>query len=1042
MKKSIATLLVTALTLFSSAPQAYAVVARIAVRSAPSATGHVGAVGTLGHNANLATLSTLSPALSLTSSLGTVTPQLLVAPQSSPLAARALNTALSAPALPSGAAASAMQQSAAQVATPRATTRVALKTTAKTIAPQITAAANLKSASGDAAYTVGRQLDAALFDKSRLRSGSVAGANFVSMEEVVPATFAKDWVDVDELYDAAARSGSASGEFLFAEIDISNKGGVLNLQQARLGFWWLKHERYTRTIVERDGESRLTVRDDQSGYNVISMNHGGRLSAYPGVKVTLKKAIQKVLRGNPGFVPVRVLARATRGGAGLTYHLTDGQGGFVDVDATTGKINWTPKLGGDSASQNFVNGTVPKPTLEGTARVAFERIPLDWVAILNITLGSVVVASWLTGMTLIAGLLGVPLIPAGIVIAMIAAVAAVGVASSAVEMQWGSDESRVTNVERWRLGETMMWGTLGFFALVATAAWLGIGISLSAASFAGVAGLGGVLFGHPQGDKIVTSAHLSSYWPSSLLVSPAAPYERAYKEAVRVAKSKGLTEKNVYFGDAAASTPVRDGQHWKYTFYLLETPDQEKAYSVFVEMSSGWTVGFDHRTHGYNDVAVPGETMQLTPQSFAQLIRTETEPAIDAARRVHPDLGGGLSISLKAGAEGQLRYHLFDDYGAEVTVNAATRNVNVVREAESRGERRRKGREQRDFLQGLKNIDSWLGTKVPFYTVLKWLAILGGLIFLMQMASASAAVTAGAAVVGMGGMMFGAPDNLLPNPAEMYERALKEATEIAVGKEGQVDKIEFVKATASYLEDQKWTFTFLVPQATADSGYHEISIVFKGGLTVVSGQFETSGYSRDVAGTDATIEHGRELDAKTFATILRQGPEQAIDAAIVKEPNFSRRSSVALVPSGKSAGMQYRIYDEQGYMATVDPVNGEAFVRDNGVTPKAVKAEPSSGGFLAALDSIARLAVALLPAGGAAYLYFAGLSALPQAVVLGGGVAVALYFGLGLIVRSIEQKGGFLSRVHRRWLGPTALTGGIMLASAAAWYVAALQGWL
>ncbi|PCI35276.1 MAG: hypothetical protein COB53_11175 [Elusimicrobia bacterium] len=410
------------------------------------------------------------------------------------------------------------------------------------------------------------------------------------------------------------------------------------------------------------------------------------------------------------------------------------------------------------------------------------------------------------------------------------------------------------------------------------------------------------------------------------MVSPATLYERAFYEA------KQHADGPLHFGEATISSPVHDGDHWKFNFFSIPEGDGAKAKMISIDFHKGGGLvsidGFHSKAYTYKDVPLPADqpVFPITPEVFKSAVQMTPEEALTEVQRVAA-IRGGVSISLRAevqgekGAHGDFKYRFYDNSGYEVAVNARSREVRVLKEP--RVETREERLERFKAWKSLRDLDVWLGEHLPLYTFLKWAAIIGAGIFLIDMffnIPAMIGAVGAIGVLGAGGYLV--RRDSMPKPVDLYTRALEEAKEASGGM-----PVKFVRATASYpLTDQKWIYTFHADHPKLADKMRMIDISFANGMLVIAGNFETQQHVYTLGGDLSQFGEGRVMDVDAFSTIARITPDEALAAAKQRIPAFlTVRSSIELTANGGSAGMSYRIYDEKGNVAAVDAVNGEVF---------------------------------------------------------------------------------------------------------------------
>ena len=156
------------------------------------------------------------------------------------------------------------------------------------------------------------------------------------------------------------------------------------------------------------------------------------------------------------------------------------------------------------------------------------------------------------------------------------------------------------------------------------------------------------------------------------LANPGETYPEARKKAVEIAAARGVPADMVLFVRATASTPVRDGAHWHYTFAIPGTSEGRAL--IYADASRSLGGPLEVRTSIYENVTGNDLAAPLSAAVFQMNTKDlEPEQALDAARRVQPGLGAGVSVALEpVPGDGDLRYRFYGENGAVASVNART----------------------------------------------------------------------------------------------------------------------------------------------------------------------------------------------------------------------------------------------------------------------------------------------------------------------------------------------------------------------------------
>jgi hydroxymethylpyrimidine pyrophosphatase-like HAD family hydrolase len=166
------------------------------------------------------------------------------------------------------------------------------------------------------------------------------------------------------------------------------------------------------------------------------------------------------------------------------------------------------------------------------------------------------------------------------------------------------------------------------------------------------------------------------------LAEPSESYGEARKKAVEIAAERGVPADQVFFVQATASMPVRDGSHWHYAFSV---PGKNGGRALIYADASRFLGGaLEIRTNVYENAPLQGgEPKALEPVYFHMGTRAVSpEQALDAARRAQPGMSAGVGVSLEyrtepVSGDADLWYRFFDDKGAIVSVNARTAEARV-----------------------------------------------------------------------------------------------------------------------------------------------------------------------------------------------------------------------------------------------------------------------------------------------------------------------------------------------------------------------------
>ncbi len=171
-----------------------------------------------------------------------------------------------------------------------------------------------------------------------------------------------------------------------------------------------------------------------------------------------------------------------------------------------------------------------------------------------------------------------------------------------------------------------------------------------------------------------------------LLSDPNDTFSQARKAAVEAAARFGARADDVLFVEATASTPVREGAQWHYTF---SAPRENGGTNlIYVDFDNFFGGAQDFRTRVHETASAPAGMLAfaMTPALFKQGVTVRPESALDLVRKVLPGFGGGASVSLRMEDEAvsgdrDAWYRFYDDKGNVGKVNARTGEARVVETA-------------------------------------------------------------------------------------------------------------------------------------------------------------------------------------------------------------------------------------------------------------------------------------------------------------------------------------------------------------------------
>lgn len=163
--------------------------------------------------------------------------------------------------------------------------------------------------------------------------------------------------------------------------------------------------------------------------------------------------------------------------------------------------------------------------------------------------------------------------------------------------------------------------------------------------------------------------------PNRILPSPNATYASALKQARDIALERGVTADRVYFVEATASIPVRDGAQWKYTFAVPGA-------LIYVDFATFISGAAEGRARVYEGALPSHSAYPVSIDGFASMVALDPEAALLLLKNELPGFGAGASVSLapRPAADGngsQMSYKFFDDHGSIGTVGAAGAFVSV-----------------------------------------------------------------------------------------------------------------------------------------------------------------------------------------------------------------------------------------------------------------------------------------------------------------------------------------------------------------------------
>lgn len=167
--------------------------------------------------------------------------------------------------------------------------------------------------------------------------------------------------------------------------------------------------------------------------------------------------------------------------------------------------------------------------------------------------------------------------------------------------------------------------------------------------------------------------------PDALRV-PTEDYAEALKQAADSVKSLGLTAADLRFAGATANSAVSQGRHWSYSFSYEAAG---KPGVVYVDVSRQFLgSGMEYRVSRYAVNGVIGTSLRA--DLFGMAVKVSPDAALALVRKDAPGFGAQASMRLQmrketVSGDSDLWYTLYDDHGAEVSVNARTGRVEVVK---------------------------------------------------------------------------------------------------------------------------------------------------------------------------------------------------------------------------------------------------------------------------------------------------------------------------------------------------------------------------
>lgn len=155
----------------------------------------------------------------------------------------------------------------------------------------------------------------------------------------------------------------------------------------------------------------------------------------------------------------------------------------------------------------------------------------------------------------------------------------------------------------------------------------------------------------------------------SILSSPNETYATALKQAREAAAKRGVPADQVFFVEATAGMPVRDGAQWKYTF-------SASGALIYVDFSTFLGNGQDFRTSVFEGALPAHQPYPISAEGFASFVALTPDAALSLLKNEVPGFGSGVSVSLalRPAADGngsQMSYKFYDNDGSVGTVGAA-----------------------------------------------------------------------------------------------------------------------------------------------------------------------------------------------------------------------------------------------------------------------------------------------------------------------------------------------------------------------------------
>ncbi|MBI2789992.1 MAG: hypothetical protein HYX59_15080, partial [Elusimicrobia bacterium] len=155
----------------------------------------------------------------------------------------------------------------------------------------------------------------------------------------------------------------------------------------------------------------------------------------------------------------------------------------------------------------------------------------------------------------------------------------------------------------------------------------------------------------------------------SILSNPNDTYATALKQAREIAAKRGVAADQVFFVEATAGMPVRDGAQWKYTFSVPGA-------LIYVDFSTFLGNGQDFRTSVYEGALPSHQPYPVSAEGFPSFVALTPDAALSLLKNEVPGFCSGVSVSLALrpaldGNGSQMSYRFYDDAGSVGTVGAA-----------------------------------------------------------------------------------------------------------------------------------------------------------------------------------------------------------------------------------------------------------------------------------------------------------------------------------------------------------------------------------